>query len=108
MLGIATLAVVWYARGTYYVGFDERDRVTLYKGQPGGVLWFQPTVVKYYDISRSDVPEGKLSVLEEGKPRGSEEDADAYVDSLKDEARSLGTTTTVTTVPTVAGATVTV
>lgn len=108
VLGIATLAVVWYARGTYYVGFDERDRVTLYKGQPGGVLWFQPTIVKYYDISRSDVPEGKLSVLEEGKPRGSEEDADAYVDSLKDEARSLGTTTTVTTVPSVAGATVTV
>jgi protein phosphatase len=108
VLGIATLAVVWYARGTYYVGFDERDRVTLYKGQPGGVLWFQPTVVKHYDITRSDVPAGKLPVLEEGKPRGSEQDADAYVDSLKDEAESLGTTTTVTTVPSVAGATVTV
>jgi len=108
VLGIATLAVVWYARGTYYVGFDERDRVTLYKGQPGGVLWFQPTVVKHYDITRSDVPAGKLPVLEEGKPRGSEQDADAYVDSLKDEAEGLGTTTTVTTVPSVAGATVTV
>ncbi len=113
VVGIATLAVVWYARGTYYVGFDARDRVTLFKGQPGGVLWFQPTVVKHYDITRSDVPTGKLSVIEEGKPRGSEEDADAYVDSLKDEAGRLGTgtsstTTTVTTAPTVAGATVTV
>ena len=113
VLGIATLAVVWYARGTYFVGFDERDRVTLYKGQPRGVLWFQPTVVKHYDITRSDVPAGKLSVLEEGKPRGSEEDADAYVDSLKDEADTLGTDssstpTTVTTVPSVAGATVSV
>jgi PPM family protein phosphatase len=112
VLGIATLAVVWYARGTYYVGFDERDRVTLYKGQPGGVLWFQPTVVKRYELTRSDVPSGKLSVLEEGKPRGSEEDADAYVASLKDEADGLGngtsSSTTVTTVASVAGATVTV
>ena len=69
--------------------------------------------MKHYDITRSDVPAGKLSVLEEGKPRGSEEDADAYVDSLKDEADTLGTDpsstpTTVTTVPSVAGATVTV
>jgi protein phosphatase len=111
VLGIATLAVVWYARGTYYVGFDERDRVTLYKGQPGGVLWFQPTVVKHYDLTRSDVPSGKLSVLEEGKTRSSEEDADAYVSSLKDEADGLGNGTpssTVTTVSSVAGATVTV
>ncbi len=78
VVGIAVVGVVWYARGTYFVGFD-RNTVTLYKGQPGGVLWFQPTVVKHYDLQRDDVPEGKLSVLDDGKPRSSEEEADAYV-----------------------------
>jgi hypothetical protein len=54
------------------------------------VLWFKPTVVKHYDLERDEVPEGKLRVLEDGKPRSSEEAADAYVESLKDEAASLG------------------
>ena len=90
VVGIAIVGVGWYARGTYFVGFD-RNTVTLYKGQPGGVLWFKPTVVKHYDLERSDVPQGKLSVLEDGKPRSSEDAADAYVESLKDEAASLGT-----------------
>jgi serine/threonine protein phosphatase PrpC len=89
VVGIAIVGVGWYARGTYFVGFD-RNTVTLYKGQPGGVLWFKPTVVKHYDLERDEVPEGKLRVLEDGKPRSSEEAADAYVESLKDEAASLG------------------
>ena len=58
-------------RGTYFVGFD-RNTVDVYKGQPGGVLWFQPTVVKHYDLQRDDVPEGKLNVIDDGKPRSSE------------------------------------
>jgi len=105
VVGIAVVGVVWYARGTYFVGFD-RDTVTLYKGQPGGVLWFHPTVVKHYDLQRNDVPEGKVNVLDDGKPRSSEADADAYVEALKDEAATLGGGP-VTTVVGVPGATVT-
>jgi serine/threonine protein phosphatase PrpC len=105
VLGIAIVGTVWYARGTYFVGFD-RDTVTLYKGQPGGVLWFHPTVVKHYDLQRDDVPDGKLNVLDDGKPRGSEAEADAYVQALRDEATSLGGGP-VTTVVGVPGATVT-
>ena len=105
VVGIAFVGVVWYARGTYFVGFD-RDTVTLYKGQPGGVLWFHPTVVKHYDLQRDDVPDGKLTVLDDGKPRSSEAEADAYVQALRDEAASLGGGA-VTTVLGVPGATVT-
>ncbi|HTN81312.1 MAG TPA: Stp1/IreP family PP2C-type Ser/Thr phosphatase [Acidimicrobiales bacterium] len=105
VVGIAVVGVGWYARGTYFVGFD-RDTVTLFKGQPGGVLWFQPTVVKHYHLQRDDVPAGKLSVLDDGKPRASEADADAYVAALQDEQSQLsgGAVTTVLGVP---GATVT-
>jgi PPM family protein phosphatase len=105
VVGIAVVGVLWYARGTYFVGFD-RNTVTLYKGQPGGVLWFQPTVVKHYDLQRDDVPAGKLSVLDDGKPRSSEQEADSYVESLKDEADSLGGAP-VTAAAGVPGATVT-
>ncbi len=105
VVGIGAMAVVWYARGTYFVGFD-RNTVTLYKGQPGGVLWFKPTIVKHYDLERNEVPDGKLSVLEDGKPRSSEADADAYVEALKDEANGLDSGA-VTTALGVTGATVT-
>ncbi|HMK10892.1 MAG TPA: PP2C family serine/threonine-protein phosphatase, partial [Acidimicrobiales bacterium] len=105
VVGIAVVGVGWYARGTYFVGFD-RDQVTLFKGQPGGVLWFQPTVVKHYALQRDDVPAGKLHVLDDGKPRASEADADAYVAALQDEAVQLSGGA-VTTVVGVSGATVT-
>ena len=41
---VGTVAAIgWYARSTYYVGFDG-DQVAIYKGRPGGVLWFEPTL----------------------------------------------------------------
>ena len=43
ILGGAAGAVGYYARNTYYVGF-QGDSVVIFKGKPGGVLWIKPTV----------------------------------------------------------------
>jgi hypothetical protein len=41
------VAVVhWYAYSTYYLGNDE-GMIVVYQGQPSGVLWYRPVVVRY-------------------------------------------------------------
>ncbi len=48
-------AIGWYARSTYYVGFAG-DQVAIYKGRPGGVLWFDPTLRERKPLTRPEVP----------------------------------------------------
>ncbi|MEA3075379.1 MAG: family protein phosphatase, partial [Actinomycetota bacterium] len=43
VVGGAGAAIGVYARGAYYVGLDH-GQVAIFKGRPGGLLWFQPTV----------------------------------------------------------------
>ena len=100
VLGAAVFAVGWYARGTYYVGF-EGDEVTIYKGRPGGLLWFEATVEEGTGIDRDDVPAARVDDLEEGVEESSKAKADRYVDNLREQIdatdgpdRSTTTTTT--------------
>jgi protein phosphatase len=79
-----TLAAIgWYARGTYYVGFAG-DQIAIYKGRPGGVLWFKPTIVDQKRIPRADVPAVFVPAVEKGKLFDSKVDADRYVTRLRD------------------------
>src|SRR5439155_27056386 len=41
VLGASLAAVGWYARRTYFVGLAG-NQVAIYKGRPGGLLWFDP------------------------------------------------------------------
>ncbi len=54
VLAGAALAVGVYARANYYVGVGPQQKVTVYKGRPGGVLWFKPTVdsITPYSLSQ--------------------------------------------------------
>ncbi len=45
VLAGAAIGTDLYARGTYYVGVRNGD-LTVFKGRPGGVLWFEPTVAE--------------------------------------------------------------
>ena len=45
VVGGAIACLGWYGRSAYYVGLSK-DRITIFQGRPGGVLWFQPTVVE--------------------------------------------------------------
>ncbi|HEX9968662.1 MAG TPA: Stp1/IreP family PP2C-type Ser/Thr phosphatase [Acidimicrobiales bacterium] len=108
LLGVALLvaaaggAVAWFGRGTYYVGLDG-DRVTIFQGRPGGLLWFDPTVVEHTDLTLADVPPARVDALEKGKQEPSRDDAERYVRNLRDEAEarnpSLNGPTTTTAVP---------
>ncbi|HEX3425185.1 MAG TPA: Stp1/IreP family PP2C-type Ser/Thr phosphatase [Acidimicrobiales bacterium] len=95
----AGLVVAWYARGSYFVGLDGAQ-LTIYKGRPGGLLWFQPTVAKMTGATTSQVLPSRLPDLRSGKEEPSLGAAQTYVSTLLAEAtREQATTTTTTTVP---------
>ncbi|MGQ0805778.1 MAG: Stp1/IreP family PP2C-type Ser/Thr phosphatase [Actinomycetota bacterium] len=103
VLALAFGAVGWYARRTYFVEVD-RARVTVFKGVPGGLLGWDPTIEERTAIKVGDLTQAEVNDLDGGKRFSSREKADAFVERLDQkiedrEAASATTTTTTTTVP---------
>jgi protein phosphatase len=93
---IAAIGV--YARGSYFVGVDHAQ-LTIYKGKPGGLLWFQPTVVERTGVATTDVLPTRLTDLQSGKEEASLNDARQYVHNLQTEAAQHQVSSTTTTTP---------
>jgi len=104
VLGVGVVAIGWYARNTYYVGLDG-DRVAIFKGRPGGLLWFDPTLQERKPLTTRDVLQSRLPDLRAGREEPTKAAADRYVNNLRQEAAGVtpapGPTTTVSpaTVP---------
>jgi protein phosphatase len=104
VLALAFGAVGWYARRTYFVDID-RARVTVFKGVPGGLLGWDPTLEERTRIKVGDLTEAERNDIDGGKRFSSREKADAFVDRLdqkiedRQAASTTTTTTTTTTVP---------
>lgn len=95
-LGLAFGTVAWYARRTYYVGV-EGERVAIYRGVPGGLLIWDPTVEQRTDLALSDVEAADQIALLDGAAEGSLDRAESYLDLLKERAAAATTTTSTTT-----------
>jgi protein phosphatase len=101
VVGGAIATIQWYGRSAYFVGLDG-DRVAIFKGRPGGLLWIEPTLVETSDLDIDRVPEAGQHDIEAGKEQPSLADARHYVDNVAERADELdppATTTTSTTVP---------
>jgi PPM family protein phosphatase len=98
VLGTAAGAIGWYARSTYYVGIDG-DQVGIYRGRPGGLLWFDPTLEEPTTLRVGEVPAARRPDLEAGREFTSLAAAQRYVQNLIDEATRAQVTTTTTTAP---------
>jgi len=98
VLAAAVASVGWYARSAYFVGLDG-DRVAIFRGRPGGLLWFEPTLLERKPLTVADVLPVHHNELRRGKPQASKAAADRYVNNLRQEAeaRTAATTTTTTT-----------
>jgi serine/threonine protein phosphatase PrpC len=91
--GMGIGAVDWYAHHTYYVALKD-ERVVVYRGVPGGILGWQPTVKTTTDLHVSQLtPDAIDQIRRSGK--GSLARAEQFVANLE---RST-TTTTATTTP---------
>jgi len=102
VLGGAGWLVVWYARGVYYVGLSG-TQLTIFKGRPGGVLWFKPTVAQRKAVTTAQVLSSSLPQLQLGMEEPSLAAANQYVDNLVTAyvaATPSPTTTTTTTTTT--------
>jgi serine/threonine protein phosphatase PrpC len=52
-----------YARGGYFVGFED-ESVVIYKGRPDGVLWINPTVEERTGVAADDLVEADRADVE--------------------------------------------
>lgn len=98
LLVATTGAVAWYGRNTYFVSFDA-DEVVIFKGRPGGFLWFDPTLEERSGIDRRDVPPGVVDEIEAGRDQATLDDARRFVANLQDQVDTLTPATTTTTSP---------
>ncbi len=98
VLALAFGAVGWYARRTYFVGVDK-NRVTIFKGRPGGVLGWNPTVERRTTIDLSELTGTEKSSVKDKKTFSSRGGADDYVTRLRKNIEQRTTTTTVPTPP---------
>ena len=99
VLAIGGAAINWYARHTFYVGL-QGNQVVIFRGRPGGLLWFDPTLEKRTPLTIDEVLDVHLPELRDGKSQSSLADADRYVNNLEQEAKEARTpppTTTTTT-----------
>ena len=87
VLALAAVAIGWYARGSYFVGL-RGDRVTIYQGRPGGVLWFDPTVAQRTNVTTGEVLPHQIPRLRAGQEESSLAEARAFVRSLVAEANA--------------------
>jgi protein phosphatase len=85
VLLVVVAAVGWYARKTYYVGLSG-THVAIFKGRPGGLLWFEPSVEQRQDLRVDDVLPARRPDLKAGHSEPSLASAQRYVTRLRQEA----------------------
>ena len=97
VVGTGVYAMAWYARGAYYVGLDN-EQVAIFRGRPGGMLWFDPTLVerKQQPLGAELLP-AQRTELEAGHEVSSKAAADRYVNNLRQEVEARRAPTTTTT-----------
>jgi PPM family protein phosphatase len=98
VLALAFGAVGWYARRTYFVGIDK-SRVTIFKGRPGGVLGWDPTVERRSGIETSQLSPNELDDVKAKKTFSSRGGADDYVSRLDKTIKARIAPPTTTTPP---------
>ena len=97
-LVISTVTIIGvYARSGYFIGFDSNENVAVYRGRPGGVLWFNPTIDTQTRIAGEDLPEDILRDVALNRTFSSSAQAQKYLSFVK--IAIIDATTTTTTVP---------
>ncbi len=95
--GVTIIGV--YARSGYFIGFDNTDNVAVYRGRPGGVLWFQPTIDTQTELSGDELPEDILRDVAMNLTFTSSSQAQKYLSLVKiaiiDATSTTSTSTTV-------------
>ena len=87
LLAAAAAGTAWYARSGYFVGV-RGDRITIFKGRPGGVLWFAPTVADATNDTTADVLPRHVPALMSGQEEPNLAAARQFVASMISEKQA--------------------
>lgn len=91
---LAGFAFIWWTgTKTWYVGVDG-ERVAIFHGKPGGVLWIEPSLAEDSDLLVADVPASALLDVENGVEQPSLGAARSYIANLVEQQSRTTTTTT--------------
>jgi protein phosphatase len=96
VLGIAVAAVGWYARKDYYVGASQ-GQVTVFKGVPGGLAGWNPTIEQRTSVDVADLRPAAQAQVREHQTFSSRADAAVFVKRLQAQTTTTTTTTSTTT-----------
>ena len=86
-----------YARSGYFIGFDANENVAVYRGRPGGFLWFEPTVDTQTELAGDELPEDILRDVALNRTFTSSSQAQKYLSFIKIAIVDATTTTTTST-----------
>ncbi len=84
IVGGAAAAIAWYARSGYFVGL-KGENLAIFKGRPGGVLWWQPTVSTVTTTTTGDIESRHVADLQAGQQEPSMAAAEQYIGDLVNE-----------------------
>lgn len=91
---LAGFAFIWWTgTKTWYVGVDG-ERVAIFHGKPGGVLWIEPSLAEDSDLLVANVPASALLDVENGVEQPSLGAARSYIANLVEQQSRTTTTTT--------------
>jgi protein phosphatase len=80
-----------YARTGYFVGFDQAN-VAVYKGRPGGVLWFDPTVEVRTPRVRAELTPSDITIINSNLEFSSLDGAIAFIEGIAPDPAATATT----------------
>lgn len=85
----------WTGTKTWYVGVDG-ERVAIFHGKPGGVLWIQPSLAEDSELLVANVPQASMVDVKNGVEQPSLSSARSYIDNLIEQNANTATTSSTT------------
>ncbi len=98
VLMLAFVITAAWARRGYFVAFNDEDAVVIYRGQPDGFLWFEPTEEAPTVFARIQLDDDSIARIERQPEFSSRSNADEFVAGQL-QTTTTTTSTTTTTVP---------
>lgn len=95
VIGVGIGTIAWYAKNSYFVAF-ENQRVVIFQGRPGGLLFWDPEVIERTGLAKSRMTDFFKHGVQARKEFSSKAAAFAFVARARDQL-SPGPSTTSTT-----------
>ncbi len=95
VFGAAVFAIRTWARHNYFIG-TSNGAVTIFRGRPDGILWFDPELVDVTDVSLARLTPAQQEQVKEGYTTSSHADALDWVSQLTTTTTAPKSVTTTT------------